>query len=240
LQWEVPKFDVREITRTGVPFERSSDLFLLLVGGTDPNRKLSISGDVFGYRTLPSGPVPVQNGYGLDATLVWRPTSSLETQLIGSWGEKPQGARYIETRDDGSFVFGAQNPGLLSLTLRQQLVITPRLTLQAYAQLFGQKQHYFAFYQARASNDGRIRLGDLQPITYDTNQDVHGANLNLNVVLRWEYRLGSTFFAVYSRSQQEFPTALDVAPSTSVLPSRLFAGRASDTFLLKWSYWWSL
>ncbi len=240
LQWEAPKFDVREISSTGVPFERRPDFALVLIGGTDPNRKLSINGDVFGYRTLPSGPVPVQNGWGLDAAVVWRPTSSLETQLIGSWGEKPQGARYIETRDDGSFVFGAQNPGLLSLTLRQQLVITPRLTLQAYAQLFGQKQHYFAFYQARASNDGRIRLGDLQPITYDTNQDVHSANLNLNVVLRWEYRLGSTFFAVYSRSQQELPTASDAAPSTSVLPSRLFAGAAIDTLLLKWSYWWSL
>jgi len=240
LQWEDPRFDVREITNAGVPYQRRPDWALILFAGSDPNQPFSINGDLYGFRTLPAGPVPVQNGYGVDATAIWRPTPRLETQLIGSFSEKPQGARYIETVSDGTFIFGAQNPGALSLTLRQQLVITPTLTLQAYAQLFSQNQHFFSFYQASSIKHAPIRLDDLKPVSYSKNPDVHSSALNLNLVLRWEYRLGSTLFLVYSRSQQELPIPTDVAPPVSVWPWRLFAGPAIDTFLVKWSYWWNL
>jgi len=240
LQWEDPRFDVREITNAGVPYERRADWALLLFAGSDPNRRFSISGDVYGFRTVPGGPVPVQNGYGTDATAIWRPTSRLETQLIGSFSQKPQGARYIEKQSNDVFIFGAQNPGVLSLTFRQLLVLTPTLTLQAYAQLFSQNQHYFSFYQARSINHAPIRLDDLKPAEYSKNPDVHSSTLNLNLVLRWEYRLGSTLFVVYSRSQEELPLPRDPGPQVSVWPSRLFAGPATDTFLVKWSYWWSL
>ena len=124
-------------------------------------------------------------------------------------------------------------------------MITPTLTLQAYAQLFSQNQHFFSFYQASSINHAPIRLDDLKPYDYlhqqgVKNPDVHSSTLNLNIVLRWEYRLGSTLFLVYTRSQQEFPIPSDPPSQASVWPSRLFAGPATDTFLVKWSYWWSL
>jgi hypothetical protein len=120
------------------------------------------------------------------------------------------------------------------------LVITPTLTLQGYAQLFSQNQHFFSFYQASSVNHAPIRLDDLKPVSYSKNPDVHSSTLNLNLVLRWEYRLGSTLFVVYSRSQQELPIPTDVAPPVSVLPWRVFAGPAIDTFLVKCSYRWNL
>ena len=61
--------------------------------------------------------------------------------------------------------------------------------------------------------------------------------LNLNVVLRWEYRLGSTLFVVYTRSQ---------IPKVGLLPSQMAGldfdpirrGPASQALVLKLSYWW--
>ena len=63
--------------------------------------------------------------------------------------------------------------------------------------------------------------------------------LNINLVLRWEYMLGSTLFLVYTRS--EVPTT--VLGATDVASLNLGAvGRApaSDVVLAKVSFWWGL
>jgi len=79
----------------------------------------------------------------------------------------------------------------------------------------------------------------LKPINLvpDDNPDLEEAALNVNLVLRWEYRLGSTLFFVYSRTQ---------APDLTLNPgqeARLDAGAirkapAADVLLLKLTYWW--
>jgi len=61
--------------------------------------------------------------------------------------------------------------------------------------------------------------------------------LNVNVVLRWEFRLGSTAFLVYTRAQTPAlvpatggATSLDLHPIVN--------GRAAiDVILLKIAYW---
>ena len=58
-------------------------------------------------------------------------------------------------------------------------------------------------------------------------------------VLRWEYRLGSTLYVVYSRSQNELGVFSDQAPTTALWPLRLGPGPTTDTFMLKWSWWFS-
>jgi hypothetical protein len=64
--------------------------------------------------------------------------------------------------------------------------------------------------------------------------------LNLNLVLVWEYRLGSTLSFVVTRSQQGLPPADgELAPATLV-PERLLPGPATDAVLVKWNYFWSL
>ena len=63
--------------------------------------------------------------------------------------------------------------------------------------------------------------------------------MNVNVVFRWEYRLGSTIYFVYSHSQ---------IPNVPISGSRLRRrsirsafghGGTSDVFLLKFSSWWA-
>jgi hypothetical protein len=60
--------------------------------------------------------------------------------------------------------------------------------------------------------------------------------LNVNVVLRWEYRLGSTLFLVYTRAQNP---ALSPSPSGAGFELRpLLQGRAADNVLMaKLAYW---
>src|ERR1051325_7864673 len=103
----------------------------------------------------------------------------------------------------GTYVFGRLSARNVGATLRASYTFTPRLSLQAFGQLFLAAEHYRDFSTAAMTAvPSRIHLGDLTPLaTPPTHADFQQAALNANVVLRWEYRLGSTLFLVYSRSQ---------------------------------------
>src|SRR5262249_61915043 len=68
------------------------------------------------------------------------------------------------------------------------------------------------------------------------NPDREEAVLNANVVLRWEWRLGSTLYLVYARSQSQ---AVDLAPGENARldVGAAFRGAAADVFLVKGSVW---
>jgi hypothetical protein len=138
----------------------------------------------------------------------------------------------------GDYVFGVQDATVASLTLRTTYTFSPKLTLQAYAQLFLAAVHYDNFTHAAPREDHTIHLDDLAPVAAPAvNPDYQSAVLDVNVVLRWEYSLGSTLFVVYTRSQQ--PTAALLAGQTAALDlAGAFRGPAVDVFLVKLSYWW--
>jgi hypothetical protein len=81
--------------------------------------------------------------------------------------------------------------------------------------------------------DLRLSLGDAA--SYDFRQSA----LVVNAVLRWEYRLGSTLYAVYSRAQANRPVAgAAISGVPGLTLAGLSQGPATDTFLLKWSWFW--
>jgi hypothetical protein len=222
-----------------VPFQRQSDLWMVLYANTDPNRKFSINADLIGWRLLGFGAEPGGWGWGTDVTAIWHPIDALETRLDGSWGNKLRGARWLET-DGDTALFGWQNPTFLSVTLRQQVVLTPTLTVQVYAQLFSDALQYTSYYTAPIAGRSYLPTDALTPINSAGNASSHGATLNLEAVVRWEYRLGSTLYFVYTHSQQERALGPGQAASASFLPQQLFQGPASDSFLVKWTYWLSV
>ena len=269
VRLEVPRYDVREVDGYGVPFERLGDVASALFGSTDPNRPVVLSGFVFFARSFRQGPGEPQSAWGTELTLWLRPVAWSETQLIGHYEDNPQGHRYVDCLDTGAgscrsaglgdptrnrFLFGRQDAQILSLTLRQTFVFTPRLTLQLYGQFFTAGSHYHDFAEASAAAGERIDLAALQPIPLPAgvdNPDFHDAAFNLNVVLRWEYRLGSTLYIVYTRNQSVLGLTKTIDPLTGAVvkqqeptsglfPVRLGPGPTVDTFQVKWSYFFDL
>jgi hypothetical protein len=235
---ELAQYDTREIAFAGVPFERTGNVFVALVLGSDPHRKLQASGDVFLIRTLEEGRFPARTGWGWDLSASWRPHPRLETRLDGAYGLKPQGPRWIETREDGTAIFGEQDPEFVSLTLRQQLVFTPRLSAQLYAQVFSSAIRWRdTFYGASIGGRRDLSHRDLVPVAYDGSPAAHDAVVNVNAVLRWEYRLGSTLYVVYTRSQSELPAGGGERVPGGLGSPDLFRGPLVETFLVKWSWW---
>lgn len=239
LGLEDPEFDLREIPFSGLAVQRARDVYAVLGISTDPNRPLFGSFNVLGIHLFGEGPVPGFNGWQMAGNLTWHPAPFLETFLEVELARRASGPRFVErqgedTPADTAF-FGTQFPSFLSATLRQQVVLAPRLTLQGYAQLFSGVVTYGEFFTVPLAGRDQVTIAQLAPASYAGNPGGHFSALNLNLVLRWEYRLGSTLYAVYTRSQSELPSE-----SRSVLPSQLLEGPVTQTVLVKWSYWWDV
>ncbi|BDG09616.1 DUF5916 domain-containing protein [Anaeromyxobacter paludicola] len=236
-----PRWDVREIAQAGVPYRRPMSLWLQCGGSSDPAAIVAVDGGGGAGLTLPAGPLASTSYYGASVNVTWRPTSRLETRLGVTAERNRYRARFVEDAVGGLYTFGDLDSPDVSVTLREQLVLTPRLTLQLYAQVFTDYGRYGPFYQARSADHGAIRPEDLRPVAAGalaTDPDYRDTTLNVNLVLRWEWRLGSTFYAVYSRSQTELPTPGGVRVSTTLGPRGLAIGPTTDVFLLKLAYWW--
>ncbi|QSQ11784.1 DUF5916 domain-containing protein [Myxococcus landrumensis] len=232
-------FDVRELTRTGVPLERNDRAFVSMYMESNPKRLIAVDATLSLGHRFKGGPSAAAWGWYAGVSMSVRPHPSLETELSVSNDLTDHGPRYVETRSTGDFLLGELESQFLSLTLRQQWVLTPRLTLQGYAQLFTAHGTYGPFFTATSdARRTRIRLDSLVPVDHADDSSFYDTALNVNVVARWEYQLGSTFFVVYSRTQQGLPTAERERPHVTLRPRRLAAGPATDALMLKWSYYW--
>ena len=66
-----------------------------------------------------------------------------------------------------------------------------------------------------------------------TSPDFQDVSLNVNVVLRWEYSLGSVLYLVFNRSQTP-ASPLSLSEPATLSFSPLGRAAAVDTLLLKW------
>jgi len=141
------------------------------------------------------------------------------------------------------YVFGDLTAKSAGGTLRASYAFTPTLTLQTYAQLFLASGHYDNLQLLSVAPKSQVTLSALSANRGNTAMlssaaDFEDAALNVNVVLRWEYHLGSTLFLVYSRSQ--IPSVnLGISDVAQLHPSAVLRGSAVDVFLVKLSYWWA-
>ena len=143
--------------------------YLSLLFQSDPHLPLSFSLDA-ALRAH-----PLADGLARGAGLGGRrrphlpPDNRFETKLLVSTELTPSGPRWIDQVEDAP-VFGTLTAQSLSFILRLQWVLTPRLTLQAYAQQFSDLGRYDSFFQGVPGDDSRLRLSELVPVEYGALQ----------------------------------------------------------------------
>ena len=233
------KFDDREVG-DGTALQRKGRFGGEVNVGSDPTKRFAF--------TFDQDSAVLFDGVYLNgnATLTTRVLPQFDFDLGPTWLYTNGEPRFVEDGlVPGEYVFGKQKAENLGAVLRATYTFTPRLTLQTYAQLFLASQHYanlsHVLTAAPASGAPRahVHVSDLTPydVPLTVNPDVEQAALNVNVVLRWEYLLGSTLFLVYTRSQVPSVVLTPSEPATLDLRS---VGRApaADTLFLKASFWW--
>lgn len=135
-------------------------------------------------------------------------------------------------------IFGDLGASSFATTVRVSFTITPRLALQTFAQLFLASGHYEDFRSFVSAGGGpgsqNIRLAALVPTARPAQSpDFEDVSLNVNVVLRWEYSLGSIIYFVFNRSQTP-ASALVLDQPAALSFTQLGRAPAVDTLLLKW------
>jgi hypothetical protein len=239
------RYDVREIRYRGIPYERPTFVGLDCWADTDRSRPLYLM--VAGYvgRYLARSPLPGTWLAGGQARLAFRPGPSLETQLEVQLEANVYPGRFALAEGPTLWFANLESP-LASVVVRQLVVLAPRLTLQLFAQLFVDYGRFGPYWRASSPDRAPVQPRDLvagTPAFAPAGQpglqspDFHDTILNVNAVLRWEGRLGSTLYVVYQRSQSELPWLGAGPPPASLLPGAL--GSATDTLLVKLTYWWN-
>ena len=97
-------------------------------------------------------------------------------------------------------VFGRRDTRSVDFSLRSTITFSPNLTLQVYGQLFVAKGRFDDF-SVLTNPETLVPIED-----YPKRYDFSISSFQSNVVLRWEYRSGSTLFLVWSQARRSSAT----------------------------------
>jgi hypothetical protein len=187
--------------------------------------------------------------------LSWRPAGRARANVGASYSKSESDTQWVNLSETiaGRYVFGRIARQTVGVTGRFDLSFTPELSLQLYAQPFVSAGSYGEFKQVanRLAEVYADRFDDLDARTVDggyeadvdgdgttefiADPDFNFRQFRSNMVLRWEYRPGSTLFAVWSQGRQhsaptgEFDFGNDL--------DALFDSPADNVFMIKLSHW---
>jgi hypothetical protein len=202
--------------------------------------------------------------HGFSVGMTWRPAANVQLSLSPWYDFNHDDWQYVATTTVNAtteYVLGELNSTAVGAGLRANVTFTPTLTLQAYLAPFHATGQYVAFKRLDDPRAARYsdRFGQLAGARYerDANGDVlldldaDGAretnvghpdfsytSLRSNLVLRWEYRPGSTVFVVWQQGRET--GGADGRFRLGDVGSNIVGTRPNNVFLVKFNYWLSL
>jgi hypothetical protein len=146
------------------------------------------------------------------------------------------GAHQADTNDVEHYVFARLDQQEASVRFRIDYTATTTLTLQAYAEPFVSKGRFSDVRELSATPRAARYADRFQAYSAFVPPDFNRKFFNSNVVLRWEYRPGSTLFLVWNQGRSDSESSMGTRNFGRDF-GRLFDAYPSNTFLIKASYW---
>jgi len=201
-----PYVDDRELY-DGTPLQRQGGWGGWLFLATDSREKLQLQLSLNEFRGAPR----FERFNSVLASLVFRPIPRIDGQLDLGYNETAGAIREIDvpvqatltddvTARNRTYLLAQQHARSVSATLRATYAFTPFLTFQAYTQVFTAGIAYGAPLQASRAAGSRqtILIDELAPAPSGPNDDERQIGVNVNLILRWEWRTGSCLYLVYA------------------------------------------
>lgn len=197
--------------------------------------------------------------FQLDAFVRAKALENLDVQVGPSYVDSHNPLQFVEVAQGATphYVFGTIDQQTLGLTVRLNLALRSGLTLQLYSQPFIASGSYGSFKEVsetprdhrfsarwheflpgeivRTGTDYTVSRGEGRPPFRFGDPDFHVQKFNLNVVLRWEYRPGSTLFLVWTQGREDLARIARFEPWRNLRD--LFRSAPTDVVMLKWTYW---
>ncbi|SEL63285.1 DUF5916 domain-containing protein [Parapedobacter koreensis] len=183
----------------------------------------------------------------------------LTGQLDYAWNE--DALQYVSTIQPTAgtagkteYVMGRMKQKTYGVTLNMQVNVTPDISIQYYGSPFTSVATYDEFKLAADTRSGTYadrfqRLADSDISFSDDRYVIGGGQLSFknpdfsfnelrtNLVVRWEYHPGSTFYLVWAHNRS-YQDAL-YQPGWESNLDRMFALPATNTFMIKVNYWFN-
>ena len=121
-------------------------------------------------------------------------------------------------------VFGARDTRSFDVTLRSTVTFTRNLSLQLYSQFFVARGRYDRF-QIQQDRD---HMADFD--AFPKRNEFALSSLQSNLVLRWEYRPGSSLFLVWTHDRRANDVLNPLAPWNGSPYDRSFGDQLDNTF----------
>jgi hypothetical protein len=193
-----------------------------------------------------------------EATIELRPSSAVSLEIGPSLMQARRVAQWVAGFDDaslpadlaGHYLFAAFTQSELALTVRLAWILSPRLSLQLYAQPLLSRGDYAGFKELARARSFDFLVYAPEQIAYHTasatytvdpsrgsgplsfaDPDFSYKSLRVNTVLRWEWRPGSVLYAVWTQGRESSAT-----PSEGRLGRNLddlFGSPATNTLEVK-------
>jgi hypothetical protein len=166
------------------------------------------------------------------AGFTYRPRSNMEFSLGTNYHHTKKATRWINNIGDQSLFADLDNDQIY-LSGSAGIVLNRNLSIQLSAEGISTGLDY---------KDHRYYLGDNNYSAVIPDVDYYDYNytaLNSTLLIRWEYRPGSTLYLVWTRAASEFDDTvnnLDVSRDIK----RMFSGNVENLFLVKASYWMNI
>ncbi len=166
-------------------------------------------------------------GLRLSGSLGVRPAPPWQLSIEPSYSRSTDPRQFITTEENGPpetfgtrYIFAATERTTVSTQFRLTYTFKPDLTLELYAEPFAANVHFRDFGQLAAARSSALRLyghdgssqvdtlsdGSIQvtdgsdTFTLDT-EDFLALSFRSNIVLRWQWRPGSTLFVVWQQNR---------------------------------------
>ncbi|WP_394826512.1 DUF5916 domain-containing protein [Pendulispora albinea] len=218
------RYDDREVG-DGTALERAGAIEHEFTLGTNPTKRI--------VGSLATTTDFVFNGFAISAkaNVKLRVLPQFDVELIPNITHTAGEPRWAaDDAATGAHVYGRLSASSVGAIVRAAYTFTPRLDLVSYGQFFRSSGHYGDLSMSVLPPGGKVPLSSLVPFTGpDPEADWKEWAVNTNVVLRWEYKLGSTLYLVYSRTQSP-GVAVNSGETSGRTP-------AVDLFMVKLTYW---
>lgn len=185
-------------------------------------------------------------------SLAWNQSSAVSHEANLHFENRVDDTQYLETVDLAtrpggagiggySYVFGRIKQQILDLTLRSNILFSRNQSLEIYAQPFITVGDYHEARELIAPDSYRFIRYEEPGYNVRMN-DFAYASVNTNVVYRWEYRPGSTFYLVWTQSRSDyeerwFTPSGPAGFQNGVSTKNLFRNEPENRVLAKISYW---
>ncbi|HUP88337.1 MAG TPA: DUF5916 domain-containing protein [Longimicrobiales bacterium] len=174
----------------------------------------------------------------------WRMGTQWEVSIDPRFRRNANARQFITSTSNGPaetfnrrYVFSTVDQSELAARIRVNYAITPDLTLETYAEPFASSARFYEF--------GELPFARAYDLRYYTpqeksalglpNLDFNVRSFRSNVVMRWEWRPGSTLFLVWQQNRSANEAVGDHVTPHSVWDA--LSDRGTNFFAVKLNYW---